>query len=692
MPEKSSDTGVVDEHKLMQFMILKNALYFDYKTEDDDKCLLDFNLKLVDKESKSDYKNWKNILYLFEEVSQYNLEASKDSLFMCNLFVKVMEEKSEIFNEKDELKLPKMHFLLGLAMIYLDYFVDFHNIKGEEEGTDKMYAILRSTSNLDKEISKHETEVIPIFILLSLITKKNEAEFLDIFPAQMILMEESYKTTYKLKSTYDRSCQNDDNQEIFHFYEKYSSWFCFILLYAAIKTNQKNIVKKIFEYNNFLITIPEFPANMVVGDIHHYTVLGFLNKKYELGRGDLPKDWITKDVFEKFLDSRVTFQNGFYKIDCLFMLPYYNQDKKSKKLDDDLCLNEDYDTMEYILKDQDLKPLVTHPVMEIIIRTKLKKYSHLYFWNFLLFLLTYIMPTTLLVYQKHCDSESSSLCVTLGNKFIVGFLLFIRFPFLIMRELFQWHIFYNGKYFKKISNFFEFLLVIVTAMHLVCLIAISPSTSTTNSTPTESTVSPSTVNPFQDISSTYSSYSISSTTSTPSFESSSTDSTSFYILVIIEVINVLLMMLTTGFLFPFLNFAIYMECFKKVISTYFNVLIVFMSIFLGCATLMFIIFDKNLGGKVEDFQGFGNALMKYIIMFSGEMGIEPTELVGFIQGAAIGLIIILTINQSNLIISIVIGDVKELMEQAIKYNMTLIGQKYVEIAKSIRLFYALNIE
>ncbi|XP_070498405.1 uncharacterized protein [Chironomus tepperi] len=638
MPEKSSDAGIVDEHKLMQFMILKNALYYDYKTENDDKCLIEFNLKLIDKECKSDYKNWKNVLYLFEEVSQYNIEASKDNVLMCNLFHKVMEETFEEFDEQKELKLPKLHFLLGLAMIYLDFFVEFQNIK-DEGGNEKMFAILRSTSNPTGIISRQETEIIPVFTLLSLIINKNEDEFLRIFPEQMILMEESYKTTYKLKSTYARSYE--DSQEIFHFYEKYSSWFCFILLYAAIKTNQKDIVKKVFEYNNFLITIPEFPANMVVNDVHHLAVLGFLNKKYELGRGDLPKSWITKDVFEKFLDSRVTFQNGFYKIDCLFMLPYYNQDNKSKKLDDDLCLNEDYDTMEYILNDQDLKHLVTHPVMEVITRTKLKKYSHLYFWNFFLFLFTYIVPTTFLVYQNHCDSESSNLCGWLGTEISIGILLFSRFPFIIMRELFQWHVFYQGKYFQKISNIFEFALVLVTFFHLIFYIT--------------------------------------------------TSSTSF-ILVMTEVINVLLMMLTTAFLFPFLNFAIYMECFKKVILTYFNVLIVFMSIFLGCTTLMFIIFDKNLGGEVEDFQGFGNAFMKYIIMFSGEMGIDPTKLIGFIQGAAIGLIIILTINQSNLIISIVIGDVKELMEQSIKYNMTLIGQKYVEIARSIRMFYALNIE
>jgi len=626
--------GMVDKHNLMQFMVLKNALYHDYKTDDDNKCLIELHLKLIDNKSKSDYKSLKNILYLFEEISQYNLKPSQDKLFIGNLFRKVMEEETEIYNG-NELKLPKKHFILSLAMIYMNFLIEFQKTKqNEEEGSEKLFAILRSVTKQNKDIYKLESTIIPAFTLLSLIINKKEKKFVKKFPAQMILMEESYNTTYKLKSTYDRSIQ--EKEEIFHFYEKYTTWFSYIFLYAAIKTNQRNIVKKVFEYSNFLITIPEFPANMVVDDIHHYAALAFINKKYELGRDALPKNWITNKIFEKLLDSRVTFQNGFYKINCSFMLPYYNQNTETKKMDVDVCLNDDYDTMEYILNEQDLKPLVTHPVMEIIIRTKLTKYSHLYFWNFLIFVFTYIIPTTLLVYQNHCESKSQP-CEYLSNMIVLGILLFIRLLFLILREFFQWYIFYRKGYFKKVSNCFEFFLIIVTVVHPIFLLTVN--------------------------------------------------STSF-VLGFTEIINVLLMMLTTTFLFPFLNFAIYMKCFKKVLSTFLIVLIAFLFIFIGCPTLMLIIFD----GKVEHIDGFGNTLMKYILMFSGDIAINPPQIIGFLQGAAIGLLLVLAISQSNLIISLVIGDVKELMEQSTNYNMTLIGQKYVEISKSIRTFYAIYIE
>ena len=133
MPEKTYSNDIVDEQKLMQFMVLKNALYYDYKTDDDDKCLIEYNLKLIDKRDRADYKNWKNVLYLFEEISQYNCDSSKSNLFISNLFVKIMEEKPEELDKKFELKLPKKHFLLGLAMIYLDYFVEFQESVEIEE-------------------------------------------------------------------------------------------------------------------------------------------------------------------------------------------------------------------------------------------------------------------------------------------------------------------------------------------------------------------------------------------------------------------------------------------------------------------------------------------------------------------------------------------------------------------------------
>lgn len=69
-------------------------------------------------------------------------------------------------------------------------------------------------------------------------------------------------------------------------------------------------------------------------------------------------------------------------------------------------------------------------------------------------------------------------------------------------------------------------------------------------------------------------------------------------------------------------------------------------------------------------------------MFSGEMGIDPKELTGFMQGAVITLVIIFIINQSNLILSIVVNDIQGVMEESKQSNLISIGRRYVELARN----------
>lgn len=190
---------------------------------------------------------------------------------------------------------------------------------------------------------------------------------------------------------------------------------------------------------------------MISSEIHKYTALRFLENKYDLASGDLPRKWITSEIFEKFLDFRISYQNGFYKIDCNFMVPYKKQEIKLSDLTDETIMNEDYDTMEYILNHHDLKHLVTHPVMEMIIRIKLQKFSLIFLWNFILFMMTYVVPTSLLIHHFHSENNTNR---TVGrtntelynnmdmHDFIYDiilphasliFLLFIRFPLMLIR-------------------------------------------------------------------------------------------------------------------------------------------------------------------------------------------------------------------------------------------------------------------
>jgi len=700
-------------HQPLHYMMLKNSLFCDFKLKNkltevssenpennnNVKCFIEYHLKLIDKNEKDDYDNTHNLLYLFEEMCHYRPEEMGKNQFFVELFQEILSEEPEIFDGEHELKLPRKHFWIGLMMIYWNYFVEFEPIDTDSNSNaSKKYSIiLRSVTKPDQDVIKLEGFYIPFLSILSMIIVKKEDKFIEEFPNEMMIMEKSYREIYKLENMYDARHQKEDETEIFNFYEKYSSNFSFILLYAAIKTNQKSIVKKVFEFNNFLISIPEFPANMKIEEIHHYTMLMFLENKYELGRGDLPKSWIPQKVMKKFLDSRITSIDNHYKVDCQFMLPYYSHDEKPEEINDALMMNEDYDTMSYILEDNNLRHLVTHPVMEVIIKTKLQKYDRILSWNLFLFVVTYLLPTIALVYLFHrndedpqndernnctnvteiyenitnylnmtegfanitdesinmtakkdsTDSSDNKPFINLEHHWIM-ILVFVRLIFLVPREFMQyWYIDKSiKKYFQKISNWIECGLIILP------LILLGVAWQYINDK-----------EPYQ-----------------------------FFILVVIEALNVLLMIIATVSLYPAIKFSIYMKCLQTVFSTYLMTFFLFLPLFFGCVAMAFILFDKNLGGQIEDFHDLGNASTKYIIMYSGELNIDAKSISGIVQIIALTIMIILIINKANLILSIVVNDVQKVMDQSKEFTMRLYGKKYVEFAEKIRIFYAVQIE
>ena len=52
------------------------------------------------------------------------------------------------------------------------------------------------------------------------------------------------------------------------------------------------------------------------------------------------------------------------------------------------------------------------------------------------------------------------------------------------------------------------------------------------------------------------------------------------------------------------------------------------------------------------------------------------------QGAAITLVILFIINQSNLILSIVVNDIQGVMEESKQSNLISIGRRYVELVRN----------
>lgn len=728
-------------HKPLHYMMLKNALLHDYQSNNlqssINKCLVEYHLSLIDKNERNDYDNTKNLLYFFEELCQYSKHQNGKTEFFMDVFEKTLTEETEIFDGKNELKLPRKHFWIGILMIYLGYFVEFEFV--DEKDSKTSYVILKTLEHEKEEVLKFKSEFIPYLHLLSLILNKKEKEFEKQFPKEIVQMEDSYKNIYNLSNTYDNQHQNFDANEVFNFYEKYSTNFSFILLYAAIKTDQKKIVKTIFDYNSFLICCPEFPQNMIVGDIHHYTAKMFLENKYELGRGEIPKKWMNHDVLEEFLDSRITCQDNFYKLDCQFMLPYYNHDAKPEIVDNGVIANEDYDTMNYILNDNDLRPLVTHPVMETIIRTKIQKYSRIFFWNLIGFTLFYIIPTIWFVFLIHSKDDDKvdvkknisiaecqrelDLCLFKieGSNHEAEEAYDEELPTEYPKDNFTEDISVNEIRYDSVlpdnisgeNNISANLhwIILITMIKLLFLVPREwiqfakiykgrYFSKLSNWLETGLILFPVIlliltvcldyqVKPKENFDAGYVTL-----TDDNTITENNNDNLKYlnFTIIVVEALNVLLMMTATFNLYPSLKFSIYMKCFQTIFLTYLIAFMLFLPLFFGCVALAYILFDQNAGGQIDEFHGLGNASTKYIIMYAGEIDIEVGHLSGMIQVIAITIIIILIINKANLILSIVVNDVQKIMEKSKEYSLRLYAKRYVEFAEKIRIFYAIEIE
>lgn len=642
------------------YMMLNNALLFDHSS----KCLIGYHFDLILKSEDNDYENLENMLYFFEELSQY---TSKGLNFpFVSIFERILQEKSDEVTENWNPKLPRKHFIMGLMMIYWNCYMEFEEKDENVSKTGTIEIVLKNVENSEKELLRVKSIYIPFFKILSDIIRRPSRQeiddnFIQNYSDEIIKMERSMEINYNIPNTYNMAEKSPD--QTFHFYETFSTNFSYVFLYAAIKTTQVDVVKEVLYYQNFQIASPPFPINMEVGDIHKETALLFLENRYEIGRAVFPKEWITHEILEKFLDSRISQEDNFYKIDCRFMLPYYNYGAKiSFKSVDSACFNDDHETMEYILNDQNLKPLITHVVMEFFIRAKMQKYRYVGFTNLLLFLLTYIFPTIILVIQfriyNHDDGDmyESGIRSLASFDFLkdmnyswTSFWILIRLVYMIPREIFQLQIIYCWKisiYFWKSSNFVDIILILFPVASFVTLM----------------------------------------------FYRSYPSQYIYDIMIMLIAINIIFMTFAAIFLTPILKFTIYMKCFVQVMLTYWNIFLIFLPLTIGSAAVVLIIFDKNLGGEVEEFHTFESAVMKYIFMYFGEIGIESQQVSRLIQCIAIIFTFIFLYNLSNLIISIVINDTQEILRQAKLYNLELNAKKYVDFAKSIRIFYIMKIE
>jgi hypothetical protein len=362
-----------------QYMMLKNSIYYNYTG----LSLIDYYFKLIDNLKFDEvYESLDSLLYFFEEIEAYNKQEHN----------RIKNEYIEsIISKNLDSEMIQKKFAIGIMLIYW------------------------------KKIEIQQLNSSPFYNLLFSIIKRNDEDFINTFLTEM------YKIDYL----------NDKGQDnIFCNVEQYSIQLSFVFLYAAIKLESTaDIIDLLFEYNTFITICPTFPLNMKP---HMYVTLKFLNSRYEIGRADLPKKWISYDLVKKFLNSCIKDDYGYRTIDCRFTLSYYNYDRiRSSKID--LIMNEDYDTIEYIANDQELKSLIDHPVIEQFANIKIRKYKRIIMLDNILFLLFYMFPMLTLLMFRDANLLFSS----------------IRLLYILSREV------YLKKYFQKQMNIFQIVIVIV---------------------------------------------------------------------------------------------------------------------------------------------------------------------------------------------------------------------------------------
>lgn len=637
--------------QLKHYMVLKNSLFNDYNRDDNLKCLIDFHFKLIEKNMKEDPYNLYNLFYMFEEIEFYSSEQELENTYIKELFEDIMTEGPDKFDGQKELKLPRKHFLIGIMMIYW---------KQEGKKLIKKFNIVSQTS-INESVRRQDL----YFGLLSLIMNKDDKTFLKEYKKELEKIENCFKLIYNLDSTYNNEHQQSNDDNIFHFYEKYSTNFNFVLLYAAIKTNQSRIVDEIFKYNNFLMSSLTFPINMEPKDIHYYTAIKFLENRYELERNNIPDSWIKHHNFKNFLDSRISSQNDFYKIDCRFLLSYYNFEENKiidyhRETEEDLLFKEDYGSLEFIVGHHGLKSLVTHPVIETIINLKIQKFDRILFWNFLGFVLFYIVPTIFLTYFLHSNiSLENSTDTNMNNEtlqfdddysistnFISEHIVnAIRPTYILLKEYFKYRVIYEKDYFKMNSKLIELFLFFLPFVLLIGIVMFNYCRS-------------------QKI---------------------------LVFIGVVEAVNILFMIVVTALLYSTPKFSAHLRCYKKITFSYMSVFLNFFPLFIGLAGLTFILFDSKIGDENSKiFQTLDGSLMKLIVMYSGEIGIEPDDIALLLQRLTIALIIIILINKSNLIISIAVNDIQTLMQESRQLSLIDNADKYVAFAKNLRIYYEMN--
>lgn len=184
----------------------------------------------------------------------------------------------------------------------------------------------------------------------------------------------------------------------------------FIFLMAALLNDRRKAIDRIFAYEDFVSIKIKFPPNIRCSDTCHYVATKLLENGFELRHREIPENWITPGIFEKFLDERISLKTDTIEIDFSFLVHANTRAyeiRGPKDVDAKLLLFEDWKALEYIYENESLRQLSTHPVLSIYVDLKSMKHRRIknIFWGSLLVLFFALIFLTISLTLKIKNSE-----------------------------------------------------------------------------------------------------------------------------------------------------------------------------------------------------------------------------------------------------------------------------------------------
>lgn len=490
---------------------------------------------------------------------------------------------------------------------------------------------------LKKDLKIHH----PVFNLIFKIIENDEDGFIDSFEEIMSLTEDHILQNYGEKE--------DTTVEL--------SSFKFTMFISAMINNRKKIIDEIFESENFATFEISFPKNMKVYECSPYAASKLLEKRNKFNNeNDIPIQWMSPNIFEKFLDSRIkkTKDEKRVEIDTSFLIHTYS--KYKYKIDEDfnqLVFWDDTEPLEYICKVKWLNGFLIHPTIATYIDLKWYKYKRVFFWNFFF----YVMATV--SYAFYAMSEMGA---AIGNfnsywcfgcqyyyvRFFQSLLIIAMLLMIGVKEGFKFFAINNGKlekHFSKTTDYVEAALILTISVSIVL-----------NKLGHEE------------------------------------------LFKYFSCSNILLMVFVLISMFPYSFMFLHMQLLKKAAKTFAKFLFTFLTLLFSYVLIFGFIFDlvdteKRKGSEnrtdknvMKNFNNIESTGLKVLMMLSGEFGVEPYTLSRY-QMLVFSTFVVVSYILFNLILGLTIDDAQRTQEKYLSIKVETQLGKIVTANTFLKQYY-----